>query len=381
MRIEGEGGGRLTHDLKAAPHTGGGAPAIGEPRPAASVETTPLAVPGDRIDVHHTISHVIAAKGAGVAPPAMRAATAPSAIVMIVAAVLCFSLLDVTAKSLVTGEGLLMGLAGSTVASAALFIAWTRFAVHTVIVGIVMGLVQGKPILRVHSWPWQLARSAFLAGATMLNFVALNYLQLAQTVAIFFVAPMVVTALAGPLLGEWVGWRRWLAILAGFCGVLLMARPGTDLFQPALALSIGSMLSYSFYVLSTRKLTATETPESLLFVSTLIPTLVVSIALPFTGSWTPPGEIGPWVLLVSLGVYGTVGHFVFVLAYGRASTGALAPFTYVQIAFMVGLGWLVFGNLPDGATWVGIGVIAAAGLYIVLRERQLHREAAKAGEG
>ena len=397
MRIEGEAAGRLDESRSGAAQARPDAPPVlGEPRPPLdgaphpNAATTPAP---ERVAVRHTISEVIAAKGVGPAPleggaaasaAASRGATAPAAILLIVAAVFFFSLLDVTAKSLVTGEGLmapwLLGPEpiGSAILLSSLFVAWARFALHTAIVGVGMGLVQRRPILRVRSWPWQIARSACMASATLLNFTALAYLQLAETVAIFFVAPMVVTALAGPLLGEWVGWRRWLAILAGFGGVLLMTRPGTELFQPAVLLSIGSMLGYSFYVLLTRKLAATETPESLLFTSTLVPTIAVSAVLPFAGAWTLPEGLGQWLLVLSLGVYGVVGHLAFVLAYGRASTGALAPFTYVQIPFMVALGWLVFGNLPDATTWVGIAVIVAAGLYIVLREHQLHREAAAA---
>ena len=384
-----EGTSALAHDgaPAEAPHLGepgAGPPAgAGFVTPAETERVDVARVELDRTlgDPTHTISDVVAAKGIAAAPaePARRA-TPKIAIVMIMAAVFAFSMLDTTAKSLVTGEGGLaafVGAAGTELSS--VFVVWSRFAAHVILMAVLMGGIQRRPILRVRSWPWQATRAFCMSVATMCNFIALNYLQLAETVAIFFVAPMVVTALAGPFLGEWVGWRRWLAILAGFAGVLLMARPGTDLFQPALAFSIASMLGYSFYVLTTRKLASTESADSLLFISALLPGALLSFALPW--GWTLPETGGQWMLVLSLGLYGVGGHFLFVQAYRLASTGALAPFTYVQIPFMVLLGWIVFGDLPDGPTLLGIAVIVAAGLYIVLRERQLAREEARAAKG
>ena len=399
MRMEGEGKGRLERTLPTqnAGHAQGtshgtdhGADSARGASPLESIVPSggskPHAAPTDpasgtpilRVEARATVSQVVAAKGAAVLPPPSltdhRSATPPSAIAMIAAAVLGFTLLDTAAKTLVLGEG-----AGPSdgAAMAPLFVVWARFALHAVLVGAVMGGIGHRPVLTVASWPLQLLRSACLFTATMGNFIALQYLQLSETVAVFFVAPMVVTALAGPMLGEWVGWRRWLAIMAGFCGVLVMARPGTSMFQPALVFSIVSMLGYSFYVLLTRRLAATETPESLVFVSALVPALLLSIALPW--AWTPPQTVLQWLLVLAIGLCGVGGHFLFVEAYRRASTGALAPFTYVQIPMMVFFGWLVFGNLPDEATWMGIAMIAAAGLYIVARERHLAKAGAEHG--
>ena len=333
---------------------------------------------------------VLAAKGAAVlpgladaidAPP--RATTPTAAIVMIVGAVTCFSLLDTTAKWLVTagtGEPSSNGLDP-------LFVVWMRYVVHTVILALAAGFglfglgagarragTRVATLVRVRSWPLQGFRALCMFAATAFNFWALQYLDLSQTVAIFFVAPLVVTALAGPLLGEWVGWRRWAAIGVGFSGVVLMARPGSDILQPALVLSILSMLGYSLYVILTRKLAPTESPQSLVFVSAILPALLLTPALPW--AWTPPETVGQVLLALTLGLYGVGGHFLLVSAYARATTGALAPFTYAQIPMMVLLGWVLFGNLPDGWTWLGIATIASAGLYVLARERALARRGA-----
>ena len=326
-----------------------------------------------------TAAEVIAAKGLAVLEAGARSArparTPTLAILLIVGAVACFALLDAAVKWLVTA-----GTGGpSPDGMSAVFVVWARYATHAALLTAIaafglFGLTEGgtgrervRSLLAVNSWGWQGARALAMFAATFFNFVALQWLQLAQTVAIFFVAPMVVTALAGPMLGEWVGWRRWSAIVVGFTGVVVMARPGSDLFQPALAFSILSMLGYSMYVLLTRKLAASEGAASLVFVSAFLPALLLTPALAW--SWTPPGTPGQWLLTPVLGMFGLAGHFMLVRAYGRATTGALAPFTYIQIPVMVLLGWAVFANLPDGATWAGIAIIAAAGLYIMARER------------
>ena len=156
--------------------------------------------------------------------------------------------------------------------------------------------------------PMQFVRGACLFGSTFFNFLALKELQLAQTISIFFAGPMVITALAGPLLGEWAGWRRWLAIIGGFIGVLIVTRPGADSFRPEILLMICAMLSYSLYVLLTRKMGQTETAESLIFYSALAPTLLMlPVALPMASM--PPSPLA-WTLLLLLGVFGGTGALV-----------------------------------------------------------------------
>ena len=392
MKTEGSGDAQLEPALPASTVDVALDAKLGSPEPApltGFADLPPTSVPSVSANVPAAAA-LLAAKGLGAVPEPVASqrfaisadanaaaprvgsgATPMVAIVMIMGAVLCFTLLDSTAKMLVLADAPFGALAGAGT-MAALFVVWARLAVHAGLYGVASGVLHRRPILRANSWPLQVVRALCLSGATLFNFAALQYLQLAETVAIFFVAPLVVTALAGPMLGEWVGWRRWMAILVGFAGVLVMARPGTSLFQPALALSVVSMLSYSFYVLLTRMLASRETPESLVFISAFVPMLLLTPALIW--NWTPPTTAPQLVLVLTLGVYGLVGHFLFVRAYKLASTGALAPYTYVQIPFMVFFGWLLFGDLPDGPTLLGIAIIAFAGFYILLRERQLARE-------
>ena len=284
-------------------------------------------------------------------------AAPPAAILYMIVAYLLFSFLDTSAKYIV--------LAGI----APLFSAWMRFAMH---VAIVMFLLRGwrKPQrFRTANLPMHVLRSAFLFGATIGNFLALQTLQLADATSIFFFGPMVITALAGPLLGEWAGWRRWMAILTGFVGVLIITRPGVGVFAIGHVYALGAMLSNCFYVVMTRRLAATETPESLILYSGLAPVVLLAPTLPFTMSL--PEDAWHWLILLSLGFWGAVGHWFLIRAYRIASASALAPYPYLQMVWMIGLGWLVFDQLPDWWTIGGAAIIVASGLYIVHREHRL----------
>jgi drug/metabolite transporter (DMT)-like permease len=276
---------------------------------------------------------------------------------LVVAACVCFALLDATAKWLV-----LSGLKAP-------FVAFVRFAVHTVFAALFVQIWRRPEALQVTSWPMQGIRGLCLFGSTILNFFALQTLQLAETVSIFFAMPMVVTALAGPMLGEWAGWRRWVAVLAGFGGVLVVTRPGFGVVGIGYAYVIGAMLCYSFYVILTRRMSATETPQSLIFLSAVVPTVLLMPVVPVYGSW--PAEPVVAVLLILLGVFGALGHWLLIRAYTQAAATSLAIYPYSQMVWMIGLGWLVFGQFPDAWTMAGGAIIIASGLAILHRERQL----------
>src|SRR5262249_14113065 len=153
-----------------------------------------------------------------------------------------------------------------------------------------------------------------------LNFLALETLQLAQTMSISFFSPMLITALAGPLLGEWAGWRRWLAIGGGFIGVLVITRPGFGTFELGHVYALGSMLSNCFYVIMTRRMGAKESAESMIFYSALAPVVLIGPTVPYTASMPP--SLLHWGILLSLGFYGGLGHWLLIRAYKLATTAA-----------------------------------------------------------
>ncbi|MER9230630.1 DMT family transporter [Mesorhizobium sp. M0622] len=268
-----------------------------------------------------------------------------------------FTFLDTSSKYLV--------LAGVS----ALIVAWTRFAVHVLLVGVFLRGWREPSRFRPANLPAHITRGLFLFGSTMFNILALRTLQLAETTSIYFFGPMVITALAGPLLGEWAGWRRWLAILTGLAGVLIITRPGVGVFGIGYLFALCSILSNCFYVIMTRRLSATETSESLILFSALAPAVLLLPMLPLSLSLPPDGW--HWFILSMLGVFGAIGHWLLVQAYRLATTTALAPYPYSQMIWMIICGFIVFNQFPDRWTLLGAGVIVASGLYIVHREHQL----------
>lgn len=290
-------------------------------------------------------------------PSIPEAATPASAILLVVAACFLFSFLDASAKYLV-----LQGMAAP-------FVAWARFAIHLVLVALMLRVWTNLAALRTGNLPGQILRGAFLFGSTVFNFIALQTLQLAETIAIAFFSPMLTVALAGPLLGEWAGWRRWLAILVGFVGVLIVTRPGFGDFKVGYIFSFCFVVCHTLYIIMTRRMGASESSESLIFYSALTPALFMLPVVPLYGSI--PQSALHWGLLLVTGLCGALGHWLLIKAYKQATTAALAPYPYSQIVWMIGLGWVAFGDLPDLWTMVGAGVIVASGLYILHREHKL----------
>ncbi|MEQ1712043.1 MAG: DMT family transporter [Hyphomicrobium sp.] len=292
------------------------------------------------------------------------------AIGLMVLALMLFSGLDTTAKYLATRSGI-------PVAE----IAWLRFLGQFVLLLVLVpafGVLTARQLFTTKRFGWQLVRSVLMAATTVLNFLALQYLRLDQTITIVFLAPLVVALLAGPLLGEWVGWRRMIAILVGFGGILVAVRPGFADVHPAVIYSLGSMLAYALFMILTRRIAAFDPPLVTLFYSMFVGTLVggpIAIA-----SWVWPADALTWLLLLSLGILGGTGHYLFILAYRLAPASMIAPFLYLQLLSMVGLGWLVFGDVPDGWTLIGSAVVTASGIYLVHREHAVRRPAPKPSE-
>lgn len=228
-------------------------------------------------------------------------------------------------------------------------------------------LVTSRPVL-------QIARSALLLVSTTLNFFALRYLQLDQALAILFSTPFIVALLSGPMLGEWVGWRRWIAIAVGFLGVLLVARPGAGGIHPAALLTVASALCYAVYIISTRVLSRTDSTETTLFYSNLVGAVAMLPLMPLV--WTTPASPLVIVLMVLIGVFGSAGHYLLIMAHRLAPAGVLAPFIYSQIIWTTTLGYLVFGDVPNHWTIAGAAIVIGSGLYLLNRERVRGRRAA-----
>ena len=246
-------------------------------------------------------------------------------------------------------------------------VVWARYMSAFVLALIMSNPVARPRIMRTGRPLLQLSRSTLLLVSTMLNFIALRYLQLDQAVAIIFCTPFIVAALGGPILGEWIGWRRWTAIMVGFCGVLLVARPGAGGIHPAALLVVGSAICYATYVILTRILARTDRDETTNFYSNLVGAAAISIAVPFV--WTPQSDPKVIVLMCAMGLFSGFGHYLLIRAHRLVPAAVLAPFIYSEIVWMIALGFLVFGDVPNRWTLAGVAVVVASGLYLLYRER------------
>jgi drug/metabolite transporter (DMT)-like permease len=274
-----------------------------------------------------------------------------------------FSALDTSAKYLVTHAHLPI-----------VQIVWARFLGQFLIMLSLLSALPLSALLRTRQLKFELLRSFLMVSTTACNFLALRHLRLDQTVSVAFLAPLIVALLAGPFLGEWVGWRRLVAIFVGFIGVLIVVHPGIGGLHPAFAYAFSGMLAYAFFMLLTRYLAAYDAPLVMLFYSILLGTFALA---PFAiWQWAWPQTPFEWLLLLCLGVFGGTGHYLFIHAYRLAPASSVAPFLYVQILTMVAFGFAVFGDVPDVWTLIGAGVIVASGIYLLHRERSLREEVA-----
>lgn len=252
-------------------------------------------------------------------------------------------------------------------------IVWARYVSNFLLVLPLVNPWSTPRLLRPRR-PWmQVGRGAVILGSTILNFVALHYLQLAQTVSIMFSTPLMVALLAGPILGEWVGIRRTIAIVVGFSGVIIVTQPGLSGFHWAMILSVGGAVLYAVGNIMARILVRDDGPTITFFYVGAVGTVLMAPLVPFDWAW--PSGWQSWGLMLAMGAAGAVGHWCLILAHKYAPASILAPFIYTQLVWMVMSGWMVFGDVPDHATLVGGAVVIASGIYLLLRERVVRGEA------
>jgi drug/metabolite transporter (DMT)-like permease len=288
--------------------------------------------------------------------PAQQRRQRLTGIALMCGAVAAFSCLDATGKYLLRYMDPLQ-------------VVWARYFGAFLLALIFLNPII-KPKMMTTSRPFmQIGRSALLLASTALSFFALRYLQLDEALAILFSTPFLVALLCGPLLGEWVGWRRWTAIGVGFFGVLLVARPGFGGIHPAALLTLGAAICYALYVISTRVLARTDSSETTLFYSNLVGAVAMLPVIPFV--WTMPNSAFVVALMVLIGALGSGGHYLLIRGHRLAPASTLAPFIYTQMVWTTALGFLVFGDVPHRWTIVGGLIVVASGLYLLNRERKV----------
>jgi drug/metabolite transporter (DMT)-like permease len=246
-------------------------------------------------------------------------------------------------------------------------VVWVRFLGQFLAIILALGLFAVPSLLQARKPGWQLLRSCFLLASTIFNFLALRTLRLDQVQTILFLTPLIVALVAGPLLGEWVGWRRMLAIFVGFCGVVIAVRPGAESFEPAFLLSLTGMLAYVAFSLTTRYLAPFDGVPVTLFYSMFAGVILAGpLAL---SDWVWPATPLVWTAMISCGVWAAIGHALFIAAFRYAPASTLMPFTYLGLLTHSTAGYLVFAQVPDAQSLGGALIVVASGLYLLHRER------------
>jgi len=250
-------------------------------------------------------------------------------------------------------------------------VVWARYFFHLLLMLPITWYYHDVHSLRPIIHPLQLLRGSFLLGSTGFFFAALAYMPIADALALVFVSPFVVTLLSALVLGETVGQRRWTAVAIGFIGALIIIRPGLGVFSWASLLALGAGICYALYIVTTRQLASTGTPPLISLTATgLIGVIVMSGLLPL--GWQPPSATD-WLWMAAMGIIAASGHFLITKSLQHAPAAQLAPLSYSEIIMATIIGYWVFGDFPDGWTWLGIAVIISSGIYISWRERRQAR--------
>ena len=267
-------------------------------------------------------------------------------IALVVTAMACFATLDTTAKLVSASVPLLMCI-------------WFRYCFQAIVTTLAVVPRRGLAVLKTKHPKFQVLRGVLLLISSFFAFGSLLYLPVADFTAIGTLVPLVITLLAARMLGEQVSKRRWVLVLGGFAGAMLIIRPGGANFIWPMLLPLGAVVTYSWFQLLTGHMVKTENPLTMHLYTGWVGTLVPSLMLPFV--WVNPTQTELGMLLL-VGALGTVGHYLLILAYKRSPASNLTPYLYAQIVFAMLGGWLVFSQVPDNWALAGIAVIAVCGV-------------------
>lgn len=244
-------------------------------------------------------------------------------------------------------------------------VVFIRFLLPCIVLSLIFLPQRGTAVLRTRSPGLALARALSMAATTGFNFMALQHLPMTITGSIGFSSPLILCLLSGVALGERIDWQRWLAVIAGFIGVLIIINPNSVPFHPAMLYSLGTATSVAFYAIFTRKLAGVDSNVTQQFHAS-IAGLMISLPFAFE-QWTWP-QAADWFFCVLIGASGLFGHALYSAAHRFAPATTLAPFTYSQLIFMALVSWLVFAQAPNIGFFIGMPILVASGLFIWFRE-------------
>lgn len=282
-------------------------------------------------------------------------------------AMLILPMMDIIGKWLATVDQLSPGQIG-----------FARFLVQFIVLVPIIALASGVAALRPKQfWP-NVLRGALLGLASMIFFIAVKYMPVADAIAVFFVEPLILVVLSAIILKEKVGWRRRTAVVVGFIGALIVIQPSYELFGPVSLLPLCTAVLFSIYLILNKTLAIADTPIVMQMVAGAGATVTLGLAV-LGGTaigiedMTPtmPLHAVSWLLLIVIGLMSAGGHLMVIQAFRYAPASLLAPFQYFEIVTAAGLGLLIFGDFPTLTKWIGIAIIIGSGLYTFWREGQL----------
>lgn len=244
-------------------------------------------------------------------------------------------------------------------------VVFLRNLIAVPLIALLVVALAGPQALRTRHLRLHALRGLLMVAGAWLYFTGLMFLPLAEATALVFSAPIFITALSVPLLGEPVGWKRWGAVLLGFAGVLVIVRPGGATFQLASFLPVGAALCYALFMLSARWIERAESVWTMMLFVMLFPMFYAAPAA--IAVWTPV-LIGDLWLFVTIAVFGSLGITLIGQAFRLAPAAIVAPFDYTALIWATGLGWMIWGDLPVLWTIIGAAIIVISGIIIILRE-------------
>ncbi len=267
-------------------------------------------------------------------------------IVFLLCAVACFAVLDTTVKHVSTVVSVLVAV-------------WFRYLFQALVVSGVMLLAPGPSRRRTDHPKFQVLRGLLLLSVSVLSFISVSLMPVGEFTAIVMLAPLVVTLLAAVFLKEHITPLRWALVAGGFGGALLIVQPGGHSLGWVTLLPLVMVLMYASFQILTSRMARTEHPMTMHLYTGWVGALAMTAVLPWAWTSLPDGHT--LALLCLVGLMGTVGHFLLIMAYARAPASTLSPYLYAQIGFAMVAGWWVFDHVPGPMEWIGVALIATCG--------------------
>lgn len=304
--------------------------------------------PPDRVkqDNPKTISALTGATQRAAPTVDLRTHRPLSGIGLTLAAVCCFGVLDVTAKTVVTAVPLLMAI-------------WVRYAVQALLSTAMLWPTYGRRLLRTANPRLQTLRGTLLLVSSLFAFASLVFIPVGEFTAIVMITPLVITVIAHRVLKEYVSPLQWVFVVGGFVGALLIIRPGGSGFHWGWLLPLAVVASNTWFQLLTSRLARTDNPSTTHFYTGWVGTGLATLTLPFV--WTPVPDITVWLRMLLMGSMGAIGHYCLTMAYTRALPATLMPYLYGQIGAAMLLGFVFLHHVPDQWALIGMAIIATCG--------------------